>query len=351
MRASLRGASPSRILVIQLAGLGDMVMATPAIENLRQLYPQAKICLLTNSRSADIVRGSPYIDEIFVLGGFSNIFAIIKKLRSYHFDMVINLYRLYSFKGVLKMFLLFWAIGGRCWVGRDTDGRGFFYHLKVPERLSDKKHEVEYKLDIIRTLGGEIKDINLRVEYDKDDKDYVNTTLNREGITENDILVAINCSTFKPSHNWMIESYTKLADYIVERLKVKVAFLGVGKERKLFVEIKNLMSQEPLDFVGAFNTRQLAAFLGRCRLLISPDSGPVHVASALKVPMVVLFGPGEYHRYRPYGNEEKTIVIKKEAECSPCFKKNCRNKKCMKLITPEEVFTAVKRLLNENIQI
>lgn len=334
-------------LIIQLAGLGDMVMATPALEALRQLYPRTKICLLTNSRSIEIIRGLPYIDEIFVLEGLRNVFTIIKRLRSYHFDIVINLYRLYSFKGAINMFLLFWAIGGKCWIGRDTDGRGFFYHLKVPEKLSKKKHEVEYKLDIIRALGGQIKDINLSVEYDGHDEDFVNKLLDKEGISDNDILLGVNCSTFRPSRNWMIDNYAKLADNIIERLKVKVVFLGVVSDKIFFIKIKKSMKQEPLDFVGTFNVRQLATFLKRCRLLISPDSGTVHVASALAVPMVVLFGPGEYERYRPYGNEEKTIVIRKAVECAPCFKLRCSNKKCMKLITPEEVFQAAKQLLEK----
>ena len=89
-------------MLIQLAGLGDMVMVKPTIENLKQLYPQAKICLLTNARSVEIIRGSPFIDEIFVLEGLIKIFATVKRLRDYHFDMIINLYRLYSFKGVIK---------------------------------------------------------------------------------------------------------------------------------------------------------------------------------------------------------------------------------------------------------
>lgn len=335
------------ILLIQLAGLGDMVMATPAIEALRQLYPQAKICLLTNLRSAGIIRGSSSIDEIFVLEGFRDIFRTLKRLRGCRFDMVINLYRLYSFKGAIKMFLLFRVIGGKYWVGRDTDGKGFFYHLKVPEKLSDRRHEVEYKLDIIRALGGQTKDTGLRVNYDKNDEDFVNAFLKKKGIIEGDILVGINCSTFRPLRNWMVENYAKLADYIMERLKLKVVFSGVAKDKNLFLKIKKLMKQSPLDFVGAFNAGELAPFLKQCRLLISPDSGPVHIAGALGMPIVVLFGPGEYERYRPYGNEEKTIIIRKKLDCAPCAKNTCRNNKCMKLITPEEVFGAVERLLGK----
>jgi len=337
------------ILLIQLAGLGDMVMATPAIEAIRNLHPQGKIYLLTNLRSKEVIRGSPYLDGIFIFEKFKNFFPLIRELRKYHFDMVINLYRLYSFKGALKMLFLFLLIGGKYWIGRDTDGKGFFYHLKVPEKVSDKKHEIEYKLDIIRAIGGKIDQINLKVEYDKDDEEFVNAFLKKKNIIEDDILIGINCSTFRPSRNWIIRNYAKLADSLIQRLKVKVAFLGVAKDKKLIAKIKKSMMEKPLDFIGVFNVRQLIVFLKHCQLLISPDSGIVHIASALKIPMVVLFGPGEYYRYHPWDNEEKTIVIKKDVDCSPCFKKTCFSKKCMKLITPEEVFEAATKLLKRNV--
>lgn len=336
------------VLVIQLAGLGDMVMATPAIEALRRLYPKTKICLLTNPRSIEIIRGAPYIDEVFVLRGFKDVFAIIKKLRGYHFDVVINLYRLYSMKGAIKMLLLFQCIAGKYWVGRDTDGRGFFYHLKIPEKLADERHEVEYKLDIVRVLGGEISDIHLRAEYDKNDEDFVSAFLKNKCIAGSDTLVGINCSTFRPSYNWIVESYAQLADYLIGRLGAKVAFLGTKKDRQLFATIRLLMRREPLDLLGQLSVRQLASFLKRCKLVISPDCGTVHIASALKVPLVVLFGPGEYARYKPYGNEERTIIIRKNnINCAPCFKSTCRDNKCMSLITPEEVFQAAEQLLGK----
>jgi ADP-heptose:LPS heptosyltransferase len=261
------------ILLIQLAGLGDMIMATPAIEAIRNLYPKAKIYLLTNLRSKEIIRGNPYLDGIFIFGGFKNFLSLIRKLRRYHFDIVINLYRLYSFKGAIKMFFLFLLIGGKYWVGRDTDKKGFFYHLKVSENLLDEKHEVDCKLDIIRALGGKANQVSLRVEFDKEDEEFVDNFLKREGIIENDVVVGINCSTFKSSHNWITSSYAKLADSLIDRLKVKVAFIGVAKDKRLIAKIKKLMRHKPLDFIGRFNVRQLVAFLKRCQLLISPDSG------------------------------------------------------------------------------
>ena len=226
---------------------------------------------------------------------------------------------------------------------------GFFvqqFVIKVKENRADRKHEIEHKLDIVRRLGGEVSEVNLKAGYGKEDEAFINSILSQEGIGENYILVGINCSTFRPSRNWSINNYAKLADEIMGKLKIKTVLLGAAKEKGLSREIEKHMRNKPLNLVGKLNLRQLAAFLKKCTLLISPDSGPVHIAAALKTPLIVLFGPGEYERYRPWDNEEQTIVIRKEVECAPCFKRNCRNNQCMKLITSQEVFEAVKQLLN-----
>jgi heptosyltransferase-2/heptosyltransferase-3 len=317
------------ILVIQLAGLGDMVLATPALSALRSLYFQAKVVLLTNSRSVDIVRGSKDLDEIFILDNLSDFLKLFRKLRSYHFDLVINLYRLYSFKGAIKMFLLFLSIGGEYWVGRDTAARGFFYHLRVPEKLNDSKHEVEHKLDIIRALGGQIKEMNLKVEFDKEDEDFIKDLLKKEGIEDKDILIGINCATFRPSRNWTAVGYAQLAEQLTKKMSVKVAFCGGSLDRKIFNKIKFKLSVEVLDLVGKLTVRQLITFIKRCNLFISPDSGPMHIAAVLGVPLVSLFGEEEYNEFRPFGDEKLIKIIR-----TP-----------MKLINPEQVITTVKQLL------
>lgn len=317
------------ILAIQLAGLGDMVLATPALSALRKLYNKSKVCLLTNSRSADIIKGSQDVDEVFVADNFFYVLKIIKKIRAYNFDIAVNLYRLYSFKGALKMFLLFLAIGGRYWVGRDTNGRGFFYHLKIKEKLPDEKHEVEHKLDIIQALGGQIDAINLKVEYDIKDDNFVADILNKEGIGSNDILIGMNCATFKSSRNWKIAGYIQLAERLIRELSVKVAFCGRDIDRKIFNNIRENLSVEVVDLVGKLTVRQLAAFIKHCNLFISPDSGPMHLAAALNVPLVALFGQGEYSELRPFGEERIIRIIR-----TP-----------IKSITVEEVLNAAKGLL------
>ena len=303
------------VLVIQLAGLGDMVLATPAIHALKQLYPDASLSLLTNTRSADIVTGLPDIHEIFILKGIVNFSKMSGSLRSRHYDIVINLARIYSLPGALKMFLLFWLIQAKFWVGRNTNGKGFFYHLKIPEKLNDPKHEVESKLDIIRGLGAEIKEIKFTLNFDSEDERIVEELLNSQGLNKKQRLLAINCSTFKPSHNWPHQYYAQLANKLYKETKATIVFLGVNEDKTSFIRIQKQLDFIPVDFIGAFTVRQLVVFVKKCALLISPDSGVVHIANALGIPLVVLFGPGEYERYRPY-NKANTIIINKNMRTS-----------------------------------
>ena len=319
------------ILVIQLAGLGDMVLATPALEGIRKLYPESRIFLLTNSRAVDIIKGSHDIDEIFISDNLKDFLGLVKKLRLYHFDIVIDFYRLYSIKGAIKMFLLFLAIGGKFWVGRDTDSRGFFYHLKVKEELSDTKHEVEHKLDIIRALGGDINSIDFKVRYNKEDEFFIGNLLEEKGIEKEDIFIGINCTTVSPGRNWTLEGYRELAEQLIKELPAKVAFCGNRLDYKIFDVSTFDSSAKIIDLVGRLTVGQLIAFIRRCNLFISPDSGPAHIAAALKIPLVSLFGEGEYSKFRPYGDDRIIRIIR-----TP-----------VKFITPEEILAATRNLLNK----
>ncbi len=275
------------------------------------------------------MRGSGSIDEIIVSDDFSQFLNLIGRLRGLHFDLAINLYRLYSFKGALKMFFLFLAIGAKSWVGRDTNKRGFFYHIRVQEELPDNKHEVEHKLDIIRSLGAKIDDVTFDIQFDSRDEDFVARLLKKEGVAESDLLIGVNCATFKPKRNLEPAGYARFVDSLNREIPAKIAFCARDIDRKILSEIKANTSAPVVDLLGRFNTRQLAAFIKRCNLFVSPDSGPMHIAAALKTPLISLFGEGEYEEMRPFAEVDKTKII-----LTP-----------VKSITPEEVLTAAKQLL------
>ncbi len=319
------------ILLIQWAGLGDMVLATPAILAIRKVYPNSRICFLTNSRSAEILKCLKEVDEVFTADGLSDIFNASIKLRARHFDLAVNLYRLYSFVGSLKMFLLFFVIGARVWVGRDTNKRGFFYHIRVPEVLPDNQHEAEHKLNVARALGSVENELKFKLECSKSDLEFVDDLLQNVGVQKGDFVIGINCATFDPKRNLSASFYGELAQKICSETGFKVVFTARDIDRCFFDLIMSNLKANVIDLVGKLTVGQLVAFIKRCNLFISPNSGPMHMAAAVSVPLVALFGDLEFNELRPYGNPRLIKVIKKPH----------------KSITSLEAFILMKQLLEE----
>ncbi|HQP92278.1 MAG TPA: glycosyltransferase family 9 protein [Candidatus Omnitrophota bacterium] len=317
------------ILVIQLAGLGDMVLALPALTGLRESFPNARISVLSNSRAKEVIRGLGWVDELFVCDNYGDFLFKISALRKKNFDMVINLYRIYSWAGAVKMFFVFSCIGGKYWVGRDTDSRGFFYNIKVKEDLPDDIHEVEHKLACIRAVAPDLKDVKPDLRVLPQDQRALELVLESEGIKPGDLLVGINCATFDPSRNWPSSCYARLAEILSFELKAKVAFSAAEKDRAFLKNIKRSTNAPIVDLCGKLTVGELIAFIKKCDVYVTPDSGPMHIAAFLGVPLLALFGEGEYSELRPFGRDDKIIVIRKP----------------VKLITPSEAAGSVRELL------
>ncbi len=333
-----------KVLIIQLAGLGDMVMATSTIRAIRKLYPNARLCLLVNSRSFGIIKDFPYLDETFVFKGLGSICRIIFELRQRHFDLVINLYRLYSLKGSIKMFLLFLAINGSYWVGRDTQKMGFFYHLKIPENLTDQRHEVELKLDIARALGATIDDATMELPIQSLDKTFITDFLYKQGVSENDFLTGFNPGGFRPSRHWFTQRWAQLADTLTESYRSKVIIIADKRDVAEMEKIAALVKY-PVIKLDDLTLPQLVALIARLNLFITNESGPMHIARAVKTALVALFGPGEVNKFSPYPPDKRYAVIKKDTQCSPCYKFSCRKRDCMAKISVDDVMLAVKTVL------
>ncbi|MCM8800410.1 MAG: glycosyltransferase family 9 protein [Candidatus Omnitrophica bacterium] len=351
-----------KILVVQLAGIGDLVMATPTLRALRNLFPCAYIGLLVLSRSADLIKGLPYIDEVFALdirftdimslfykGAFLRVFKVLKELNRHRFDMLINLEEISSFKGALKMALLFWFIGSKYKVGRDTDGRGFFFNIKVEEKTQDKLHAVEANLRVAKRLGAEIKDKGLEIPLSFKERKAIEDLLRDNNISPQELLIGLNPGAFRPSRRWPKEYWIGLAERIIEEYKGKVIIIGeIIKQKdldRLKQEIKNnILIADKLSLKG------LSALIERLNLFITNDSGPMHIAVAVNTALIAIFGPGDVDKFFPYTSPERYILLRKPVDClRPCERFSCRDLKCLRVITPEDVMQAVKKMLNVRI--
>ena len=348
-----------KILILQLAGIGDLVLATPTLKALRTRFKDAYIGLLVISRTAQLIKGCPDIDDLFVLdirdtslrnllkkGAFIKVYKTTKELRKKRFDMLINLEHISSWIGSFKIAVLFWLIGAKYRVGRDTDKRGFFLNFKIRENSNEPKHAVEANLDVARALGANIEKITLEVPIFEEDKTYISNFLAQRGVSDTDLLVGLNPGTYRPYGRWFKERWTQLAHWLIEERGYKVIITGGEGEREMINEIANLTEKKSAITATDFTLKQFSALLERLNLFIASDTGPMHIAAAMQPPLIALFGPGDIHKFSPYCHSNNCMVVRKEVDCQrPCYKFRCNDRKCMELITIDDVINAVKRVL------
>lgn len=337
-----------KILLVELAGIGDAILSTPLIRNLRGCFPGAYIGLLTFPAPAELMKKCPYLDDIFVFyqgAKFPANFFLLNKLRRLRIDMLINAYQLYTKSGAAKMALLFGIIKPGKKVGRNTDNKGFFYDVKVADSLSSERHDVEYKLDLLGVLGCAVKDKYLELWPDDSQAQAVRGFLQENYISDSALLIGINPGGSRPSRRWDWKNFAAAADALAARYNAKIIITGNKYDRRFARSISREMSHQPIDASGRFSLAGLAALLKRCRLFITNDTAPMHIANALNVPLIAIMGPGTL-RTAPY-QRENCVTLRKAADCSPCYKFSCADMRCLKGITPDMVIEASARFMGE----
>ncbi|MFH1478209.1 MAG: glycosyltransferase family 9 protein [Candidatus Omnitrophota bacterium] len=337
-----------KILLIELAGIGDAVLSTPMIRNLRNAYPDAFIYYLCFPGPSRFIKKSPYLNKIFTIHkGFSGFFyniIVLNNLRNMRIDVAINLYQHYTFIGAIKMNLLLKSINAKKNIGRNTDGKGFFYDVRIEDRIETGKHEVEYKLDLARSLDCEIKDKKLEVYFDDCAEKKAEKFLENNSISNSDILIGINPGGNRQVSLWDPKNFSNVAEALIKKYNAKIIITGSKKESILVKKIRQNMSFDIID-ATIMSLEELAVLIKRFRLYISNNTGPMHIANALEVPLISIEG-GVLFKTAPY-QKDKCIILRKHIECSPCYKQRCSSMKCLKMISPEEVIQASIKLLED----
>ncbi len=353
-KINLSKKSIKNILIINLGGIGDILLSTPALKALREFYPDSRIHLLAARQASEFAKGLPYIDEIFVFNFNFGLIKILRNLkalfmlRKRKIDLAINMRTLVSGKSALKMRFLLAAINAKVKAGRDTAGRGGFFDFKIAEEDRPEQHETTYNIEMMRALGIEVKDKALDFNIEEDSFKKINRILEKEGVTKEDILICMHVGG-KPSHRWPLENLLQSAEKIGKKIDCKFVLAG-GKDdlgpqvcaasraiAPLYIKIINL--------AGKLSINELGALIARSNLFIVNDTGPMHIAAALKAPLVAIFGPGYMAQFDPRRISDKAVVLYKKADCSPCNKAYCDSMKCLKAISPEEVTNAALELL------
>lgn len=347
------GPGKINILIVKLSAIGDVVHTLPSLTALRELYPLAHITWVVEEAASDLLVGHPDLDRLLVSkrkqwfgdlaspkhrgGAIREIRAFLKALRDRPYDLVID------FHGLFKSGLIVLLSGGRRKLGYDSmqEMSGLFLNEKIPEDMG--KHAVDRYLDFLRHLGAETPEPRFHIPVGEENKKRVDALLEAGGVAREDRFVAVSPVALWETKLWEEKKFAVLCDRLNEELNMKTVLTGARADG-ILRRIEKTMTRPGVNLGGRTTLRDLAYLFGRSVLLVTTDSGPMHIAAAMGTPVVALFGPTSPSRTGPYGKGH--VVIRRDLECSPCFLKKCDEMTCMKEISVEEVFEAVKAKLS-----
>jgi len=336
------------ILVLRYRFIGDTILTVPFLRNLRKAHPGARIDLVVAPYSSDVLRGIPYVDGFIVYdpptihadsGGRHRTLLskarFVADLRKRRYDKAYVLKR--SFSSAAIAFLS----GARERIGFDTEGRGFLLSKRVPYRHD--QHEVLNFLDALRADGVPVVDDHLEAWLSPEETAYAGGFLAERGVAPGDRLVAIHPFCANQTRAWHEDGFVATANALQERSGVRILLLGGTRDREMAGRIAKGIRPDPVMAVGETDLRQSMALLSKCDLLICNDSGIMHLAAALDLPLIALFGPQSPVKFGPWG--KRCRILYKRFPCSPCrqkFFEECdpspRGKPmCMETITVDEV--------------
>jgi ADP-heptose:LPS heptosyltransferase len=341
--------SPKKIIVVDFGGVGDLVLAIPFLRGLKLAFPSSEASVLCAERAGGILKEQPYIDKLFLAP--ITLFGLLKvglQLRRQRFNMAINLMPETSYFSAIKMYLLFLLINARHWVGRNTEGRGFFYHTKIPETKMQMENEVAFYGKIFRAISNKDFDDQLEFYISEGSRKKAGALLKKERNFLNHPLILLNPGSDWPAKRWFIERYAE----VVKRLhdlfpNVEFGVIGTREERGLASVIKEAVEKNVFILSGRTPLAVLPAVLAQASLVITNDSGPAHIARAVNTPLVILAGPG-FPAFFPIQGRNVTRVIYHPVSCAPCLKVSCDRMDCWKAISVEEVVNAASQLLKRS---
>ncbi|MFC2140520.1 putative lipopolysaccharide heptosyltransferase III [Candidatus Auribacterota bacterium] len=345
------------ILITKFKNIGDVLLMTPAIRALKESYPQARIVVVVNQETEAMLLHNPHINQLLTYDrevkkkkGWEKIkeeISLVKKLRSENFDLSIE------FSGGDRGAILSFLSGAKIRAGyakgkRGLLGRNFlFTHLSHSNNT--KKHMIEHNLDLLKEIKLRGENKNLVLNLSKEEEQETERLLASFKLSSlKDFIVTIHPTSRWFFKCWKDEYIACVSDYLVERYGAKVIFTSgpMKKELDKMEQINSLLKHKVINLAGKTRLRQLAGIIKVSQLFLGIDSAPMHIASALNIPSIILFGPSGHKHWGPL-NPEATILVK-DLPCIPCGKAGCndsKESKCLDMITPDEVKKVIDEML------
>jgi heptosyltransferase-2 len=336
----------NRILVRGVNWVGDTVLSYPAVQQLKTLFPKSHLAILVPSYLVDLWKTFPYVDEIIPFqkkGGIGSIWEdlnLSQSLKERNFDLAVILPR--SFRSAFHIYLARIPIR----IGYRSEGRSLFltHGIRRTKEIL-QGHRVHYYEKLIEPLGKMESSPSPQIFLREEDRKWADRALKDLGILDGKPLIGMNPgATYGLAKCWYPDRFGELGKRLAEKWQGRIILFGKEEEHPIIYEILRHLGRKGVDLAGKTGLLQLAALLERCVLLVTNDTGTMHVATGVGTPVVALFGSTPPLTTGPWG--EGHVVLKKDVPCSPCWKRICpTDHQCMELITVDEVEEVVDQQL------
>lgn len=330
-----------KILYINLAFIGDIFLATPTIRALRLKYPNAIIDMLVTPWAAEAASGNPYIDKVLIYDkkgvhrNLKKLWHLVCSLRRGEYDLAISAN--FAVRGAMMARL----ISAKYRIGYNAQHASLFLTHTVPSKRLRIKHETENQLEILQPLAIETSDFSLAFNHKQVDIENMREKV--QGISGRPVVVICPFGRH-PLNSWTMEGYADVIKYLTN---VATCYLiGSKGDKGRLTEINKKSDNKAILLAGTLSIGELAAFLAESSLVITVDTGPMHIASAVGTPIIALFGRSDWRIWGPRGEHDK--VVRLNLECAPCIvPRECQHHSCMKNLTSNAVIAAALEILKK----
>lgn len=335
-----------RILIRATNWVGDAVMTLPALEAVRGNFPSSHITVLAKPWVAPLFDHHPAVNGVMVFdkgkgakAGFVEMFRVIRLIRKQRFDLAI------LFQNAFEAALLAFLGGVKHRVGYKTDGRGFLLtHGVARTNPVLRVHQVGYYCALLRAMGWPAEDRDPTLHIGHEAREQAAGILKSNGIDPLDFIVGLSPgAVFGSAKRWPPDRFAEIGDRVTEKWGARVIVFGSGGERAICDRVCAAMKHRALNLCGKTSLGAVMGVISLCRFFVTNDSGLMHMASALGLPTVAVFGPTDHVATGPRG--PKTSIVRRAASCAPCLKQECPiDHRCMLDITPEAVWGTMEEL-------
>jgi len=336
-----------KILIIRLSSIGDIILTSPLIRLIRKRFPHAKIDMIVSREFEELISANPNINQVILFDrrtGIIGLLRLCKKIREEQYDLIIDIHK------KLRSLIICLTSGAKqkVFYNKHSFRRFLLVKFKI-NRYKEIPFIPNLYLNSIKKFGIEDDGGGLEFYIIPSKEAVILELLRIEGVSKKDILIGIAPGAHWPTKRWPKERFIELANLLIQRKNAKIIIFGGKDDVELSNEIKTSLLNKPIIAAGKLSLMETAALLKRCKVLITNDTGVMHISASVKTPVVAIFGPTvKEFGYYPYRVENR--VISKDLHCKPCSTKGSTKCKintfdCMRLISTNEVLEAVEELL------